>query len=95
MFLNFKTITGMAAAAVVVLATVASADARGRAGGAGTGEPDQTRVIVYGTPGNCPPTMAGCNNVERPKPVVGKRKYDPCGDFAIGSKAYRQCRRKK
>ena len=97
MSFRFDILTGAAIATAIVLAATgtAFAQAAGRGGG-GTpsGGPDETRIIVYGTPGNCPPTMAGCGEVQKPKPVI-KKRYDPCGDFARGSAAYRECKRKQ
>lgn len=90
--------TGAAIAAALLLATTGYAAAQaagGRGGGAAPGGPDPSAVIVYGTPGNCPPTVAGCNVPDKPKPVVTKKKVDPCGDFAMGSKPYRECKRKQ
>lgn len=92
--------TGAAIAAALLLATTGYAAAQaagGRGGGSAPsgGGPDPSAVIVYGTPGNCPPTVAGCNVPDKPKPVVTKKKVDPCGDFAMGSKPYRECKRKQ
>jgi hypothetical protein len=98
MSFRFDILAGVAIATAVVIAVTGSAFAQAAAGrgggGSPSGGPDETRVIVYGTPGNCPPTIAGCGEVQKPKPVI-KKKYDPCGDFAEGSAAYRECRRKK
>lgn len=90
-------LTAAAIATALVFATIGTAAAQGRGGGGsapGGGTPDPSAVIVYGTPGNCPPTMAGCGAPQQPKPTISKKRYDPCGDFAIGSRAYRECRRK-
>lgn len=91
-------LTGAAIAAALLLATTGYAAAQaaaGRGGGAAPGGPDPSAVIVYGTPGNCPPTVAGCGVPDKPKPVITKKKVDPCGDFAMGSKPYRECKRKQ
>jgi hypothetical protein len=90
--------TGAAIATALLLATTGYAAAQaagGRGGGSAPGASDPTAVIVYGTPGNCPPTLAGCNVPDKPKPVFTKKKIDPCGDFAMGSKPYRECKRKQ
>ena len=90
----------VATLAVALLGGIASAFAQtagggGRGGGAGSGGPDQTAVIVYGTPGNCPPTVACGEPHRRPeRPQVGKlRRIDRCGDFQPGSRLYNQCRK--
>ena len=58
-------------------------------GGSGTGNP----VLVFGTAGNCPPTIAcGPGRTERPPLVVHKKRADPCDDYRPGSRLYRQCR---
>lgn len=90
--------TGAAIAAALLLATTGYAAAQaagGRGGDSSPGAADPTAVIVYGSPGNCPPTVAGCNVPDKPKPVITKKKVDPCGDFAMGSKPYRECKRKQ
>ncbi|MDK9698278.1 MAG: hypothetical protein OEL76_18035 [Siculibacillus sp.] len=82
--------------AVALVGGIASAFAQaagGRGGGgSGDGSPDPTAVLVYGTPGNCPPTIAcGPGRPERPRHVRIK-PYDPCGDYRPGSRLHRQCR---
>jgi hypothetical protein len=96
MSIRFGILTGAAVATAIVLAATgtAFAQAAGRGGGTPGDGQDETKVITYGTPGNCPPTVAGCGDVQKPRPVI-KKKYDPCGDFAEGSAAYRECKRKK
>ncbi|WP_333822073.1 hypothetical protein [Pinisolibacter sp.] len=99
MFFRSSILTGAALATALVLAStgaaLAQAAGRGGGGGASSEGSDETRVLTYGLPGNCPPTVAGCGEVRRPKPVITKKRYDPCGDFAEGSAAYRECKRKK
>lgn len=102
MSFGFKLLPTMAVATALLLAATGAAFAQaaggGRGGGAGSGpgaESDPTKVLTYGLPGNCPPTMAGCGEIQKPKPTVAKKKYDPCGDFAIGTAAYRECKRKQ
>ncbi len=83
-------------AAAIALATIGGAAAQGRGGGGGPGGSapgagaDPSAVLTYGTPGNCPPTIAGCSIPEKPK-VVQPRKVDNCGDYPRGSVARRQC----
>ncbi len=97
MSLRYDILKGAAIATVIVLAATgaAFAQAAGRGGGTASDGSDETRVLTYGLPGNCPPTVAGCGELQKPPPVIKKKKYDPCGDFAEGSAAYRECRRKK
>ena len=67
----------------------------GPAGGstAGGGSGGGTAVLVYGMPGNCPPTIAcGPGKPQRPR-LVRVKHYDPCGDFQPGSRLYNQCRK--
>ena len=94
-----KILTTAAFAAAVSLATIGSAFAQAAAGGGGgnapggppgAGTPGQSPVITYGTPGNCPPTIAGCSVPDKPK-VVKPRKVDNCGDYPRGSVARREC----
>jgi hypothetical protein len=86
----------IAAGLVLAVTTGAFAQAAGRGGSTASGSgADETRVLTYGLPGNCPPTVAGCGQPQQPKPQLLKKKYDPCGDFAEGSRAYRQCKRKQ
>lgn len=47
-------------------------------GGSNGGGPDPSALIVYGTAGNCPPTIACGSQV--PPPVVKPRRDDLCGD---------------
>jgi hypothetical protein len=73
-----------------------AAGGNGRGGGAvgGGGGPDETRVLVYGQPGNCPPTIAcGPSNERVPHRVVRWKRTDPCGDYQPGSRLYNQCRK--
>ncbi|WP_333822075.1 hypothetical protein [Pinisolibacter sp.] len=91
-----------ASLAVALVGGIASAFAQtagggngGPAGGSspGNGSSGSSAVLVYGLPGNCPPTIAcGPGRPHRPLPVRVKR-YDPCGDFQPGSRLYNQCRK--
>ncbi len=65
---------------------------RGGGGGNGAGAPDPTAVLVYGLPGNCPPTIACGPGHTTPPKIVKIKRFDPCGDFRAGSRLYRQCR---
>ena len=87
--------------AVALVGGIASAfaQAAGGHGGGGSGNAGNSAgsagpnaVIVYGTPGNCPPTIA-CGPGHTPHLHITKAKpYDPCGEFRRGSSRYRQCR---
>ena len=100
MSFRYGVLPAAAIATALVLAVTGAAFAQaagGRGGGTSAGpgaESDPTKVLTYGLPGNCPPTMAGCGQIQKPKPLLGKSRVDPCGDFAEGSAAYRECRRK-
>jgi hypothetical protein len=101
MSFRYGVLPAAAIATALVLAATGAAFAQaagGRGGGGSSGpgaEPDPTKVLTYGLPGNCPPTVAGCGEIQKPKPTIAKKKYDPCGDFAIGTAAYRECKRKQ
>ncbi len=101
MSFRYTVLPAAAIATALVLAATGAAFAQaagGRGGGSSSGSGaggDPTKVLTYGLPGNCPPTMAGCGEVQKPKPTIVKKKYDPCGDFAIGTAAYRECKRKQ
>lgn len=86
--------------ALAIVGSIASAQAaaagggNGRGGGdngGGTGDP--SAVIVYGTPGNCPPTVA-CGPTRPGRPQFRPTwRHDACGDYRPGSRLYRQCRK--
>jgi len=59
-------------------AQAAGGNGRGGGGGGSAGEPDLSAVLVYGLPGNCPPTIA-CGTPRHP-PVVKARPVVNCGD---------------
>ncbi len=91
-----------ASLAVALVGGIASAFAQtagggngGPAGGstAGNGSGGGSAVLVYGMPGNCPPTIAcGPGRPQRPHLVRAKR-VDPCGDYQPGSRLHNQCRK--
>lgn len=58
-----------------------AAGGKGGGNGGAAGEPDQSSVLVYGTPGNCPPTIA-CGAPHHP-PVVKARRVVNCGDRQV------------
>lgn len=60
-------------------AQAAGGNGRGGGGGASGGEPDQAAVLVFGQPGNCPPTIA-CGSTPRHPPVIKARPVVNCGD---------------
>lgn len=64
----------------------------GGSGGNTAGAPDPTAVLVYGLPGNCPPTIACGPGHHPPLKIVKIKRYDPCGDHRLGSRLYKQCR---
>lgn len=66
---------------------------RGGGGGASNGSGGGSDVIVYGTPGNCPPTIGCGGETQRPRPSKPKvyRQRDLCGDHLPESPAYRRC----
>ena len=92
-------LTTAAFAAVVTLASIGSAFAQAAAGGGapsgggppGAGSPGGSPVITYGTPGNCPPTIAGCSIPQTPKGLKKPRRIDNCADYPRGSVARREC----
>lgn len=63
---------------------------QGGRGGNGDGSGSGSAVLVYGTPGNCPPTIA-CGEPRRPPRLIKVRPYDPCGDYRPGSDRYLRC----
>ena len=91
----------VAASIVLALAGgIASAHAQssnggrgGGGGGAANGSGEGSDVIVYGTAGNCPPTLACGGETQRPRPMKVKiyRQRDLCGDHLPESPAYRRC----
>ncbi len=50
----------------------------GHGGSSNGGGPDPSAVIVYGTAGNCPLTVACA--APPPPPVVKPKRHDVCGD---------------
>ena len=59
-------------------------------GGQSDGSGGSSAVIVYGTPGNCPPTIA-CGEPRRPPRLVKVKPYEPCGEYRPGSDRYLRC----
>lgn len=97
-------LAAVAATLVVALAGgVGSALARGDNGGGAPGggngpggnSGSPSAVIVYGTPGNCPPTVA-CGATRYPPHVhrILDRRID-CGDFDYASPGWRRCMRRR
>ncbi len=94
---GFRLTAVAATLAVALVGSIASAQAatagggNGRGGGDngdGTGSP--SAVIVYGTPGNCPPTIA-CGPTHRPPRHVRTVPTEACGEYRPGSALYRRC----
>ena len=90
---------GVAALAFALVGGIASAFAQsaggnGRGGGGSSsgGAPDPSAIVTYGTPGNCPPTMACGADLQRRPHIVRVKPHDGCGEFPRTSRAYRQCR---
>jgi hypothetical protein len=67
-----------------------TAGGNGRGGGAGS-EPDQSAVLVFGQPGNCPPTIA-CGSTPRHPPVIKARPVNNCGDRQMRAGGRTVCR---
>lgn len=84
---------------VALVGGIASASAQSNGGGRGGGSGNSngsgggSDVIVYGTPGNCPPTIGCGSETQRPRPSKPKvyRQRDLCGDHLPESPAYRRC----
>lgn len=86
--LAFALVGGLASA----FAQTAGGGQGGHGGSAGQseGSGSGSAVLVYGTPGNCPPTIA-CGEPRRPPRIVKVRPYDPCGDHRPGSDRHLRC----
>jgi hypothetical protein len=67
-----------------------AAGGNGRGGGGGN-EPDQSAVLVFGQPGNCPPTIA-CGSTPRHPPVIKARPVVNCGDRQMRAGGRTVCR---
>jgi len=88
--------------AVALVGGIASAFAQsaggngGHGGGSGaSGAGGETSaVIVYGTPGNCPPTIAcGAPPTHRVPPrIFHGRPRDTCGGYRPGTRRWLECR---
>ena len=78
------------------LASASAQSAGGGRGGGSDGGPGGnsgggSAVIVYGTPGNCPPTVAcGGPEVHRPK-VRWVKPSELCGDHFPDGRLHRRC----
>jgi hypothetical protein len=80
---------GLAAAS----AQTTGGNGRGADGGHGSGNTPKGAVILLGTPGNCPPTIA-CAPTNPDQPRKPKRKsVGHCDEFRKDSPAYLRCRR--
>lgn len=54
---------------------------------------NSSAVVLFGTPGNCPPTRACATIPQQPRRIVVPRQLDPCGDYWPNTAIYRECRR--
>lgn len=85
----------LAAATLVVslVGGIASAFAQSQGGGGnggnndGNGGGDGPSVLLYGTPGNCPPTIA----CAAPKPPVARERRDNCSEWVDDPRLYHRC----
>lgn len=87
----------IAAATLVVslFGGIASAFAQSNGGGSGDGGGNSdgngggggSSVLIYGTAGNCPPTIA----CAAPKPRVVRERQDNCSEWSDDPRLYRRC----